>query len=264
MTRTNWNRFSEVALIALLVVGAAAMPAAAISVGETDVQESAAVDSQVTATVQLTDLYKDPQLEAWTLAGETALRNVTWTVTYIDQTGAKVGQESFDGQEFDGASIAASDGTAEVEVRVRGTVPEVTEYSYDPPQSFLVMELEQTREGGSSTEIERLESQYYTSQSQSARTALDEAQAAIESAAGADTQEAERTFDNAVDAYESENFDLATELANEATERANSARQSQQTFQLALYAVGGLLIVGLLVGGFLYWRSQQETYDRLG
>ncbi len=264
MTRTNWSRFSRVALVALLVLAGAAVPAAAVSVSEEQVPDSAQVDSQVTASVRLTELYRNPQLEQWSLAGETALQNVTWTVTYIDQTGAKVGQESFDGQEFDGAQIAASDGTSEVRVQVRGTVPDVREYTYDPRQTFNAMELSQTREGGSSTEIDRWEVHHYTPESQSARQALDEARSAIQGASGADTAEAERSFQNAVEAYESGEFGLATNLATEATERANSAKQSRQTFQLAMYAVGGLVVVGLLAGGFLYWRSQQETYDRLG
>lgn len=34
--------------------------------------------------------------------------------------------------------------------------------------------------------------------------------------------------------------------------------------QLALYAAGGLLVVGLLVGGVVWYRSQQDSYDKLG
>lgn len=67
-----------------------------------------------------------------------------------------------------------------------------------------------------------------------------------------------------VEAFNGEEFSLTTNLANEAETSANQARQSSQTTQLLIYAAGGLLVVALIVGGFLYWRSQQTTYDKLG
>jgi hypothetical protein len=264
MTKTNWSRFSKLALAALLVLSVAAVPVAAVSVSEEDVPSDAETDSKVSATVTLEELYKNPQLESWTLAGTTDLTGVTWTVTYYDQTGAKVNQESFDGQNFSGASIAAADGTSEVEVKVTGTAPEADSYSYDPAQNFTVLALEQTREGGSTNDIETWETRPYTGDSDAARAALDEAEAAIAGASGADTSEAQQSFDNAVDAFESGNFDLATTLAEEAQTKAENAEQSSQTQQLILYAVGGLAVVALLAGGFFYWRSQQNTYDKLG
>jgi hypothetical protein len=264
MTKTSWNRFSKLALACLLVLSVVAAPAAAVSVANEDVPTEAQVGEKVTATVTLDELYKNPQLESWTLAGGTELTNVTWTVTYYDQTGAKVGQESFDGQNFSGADVSADGGTSEVEVSVTGTVPRVDDYSYDPAQSFTVIELTQTREGGSSNDIDSWTAYHFTSESDSAREALDTAQAAIQGASGTNTQEAEQSFANAVDAYEGGEFELATTLANEAQNKAESAQQSSQTQQLLIYAVVGLLVVGLLVGGVLYWRSQQSGYDRLG
>jgi cellobiose-specific phosphotransferase system component IIA len=126
--------------------------------------------------------------------------------------------------------------------------------------------LTQAREGGNANAIDAWEAHHFTSESDQARNAIDEAGAAIETArsSGAGVGEAENTFDQAVNAYESENFDLAAELATEAQSQAESAQQSRQTLTLALYAVGGLVVVALLVGGFLYWRSQQETHDPLG
>lgn len=264
MTKTSLNRCFKLALACLLVLSLVAAPAAAVSVGDDDVPTEGEVGQQVTATVTLDQLYQNPQLESWTLAGSTELTDVTWTVVYYDQTGAKVGQDEFDGQNFTGADVSAADGTSEVEVTVTGTVPEVGTYSYDPAQEFTAMELTQTREGGSSNEIQTWTTHHFTSDSDEARSALDDAQAAIQSASGANTDEAEQSFANAVDAYESGNFDLATNLANEAQTKAENAEQSSQTMQLAMYAVGGVLVVALLAGGFLYWRSQQDSYDKLG
>jgi hypothetical protein len=157
-----------------------------------------------------------------------------------------------------------NDGVSEVEVKVTGTVPEIEAYSYEPPQSFLLAELTQVRDGGTSNEIGSWTAHHFTPESAAARAELDAAKSAIEAASGANTDEAEKTFANAVSAYENANFELATELANEAEAKAKSAQQSKQTTRLAMYAVGGLVAVGLLVGGVLWYRSQQDSYDRLG
>jgi hypothetical protein len=265
MTKTNLSRFSRLLLV-LLVLCSAVAPAAALSVGEADVPDEAAVGSQVEATVTLTELYQNPTLEQWQLRGETELREVTWSISYVDQTGAVVAREEFDGQNFTSSTISAQDGTAEVRVRVSGTVPAVDSYTYDPEQTFVVASLTQARQGGNTNAIDTWEAHHFTSASDRARNAIDEAGAAIETARGngAGVGEAENTFNQAVNAYESENFDLAVELANEAQSQAESSQQSRQTLTLVLYAVGGLVVVALVVGGFLYWRSQQDTSDPLG
>ncbi len=269
MTKTSWSRCSSALLALLAVVAVLAMavtPAVAVSVGTTDVPEEAKVGAKVDAAVTLEEPYKDPQLEQWTLTGETELTDVTWTVTYYDQTGSKVNQQSFDGQSFGGAKIAASEGVSEVEVHVTGTVPEVEEYTYDPAPTFTVMNLTQARDGGSSNDIGSWSARHYTDESQAAREAIASARNAIDAAGSANTGEAEKTLSNAVDAYEGENpdFTLATNLANDAKKQAAKAKQSKQTVQYAMYGVGGLVVLGVLAGGFLWWRSQQDTYDRLG
>jgi hypothetical protein len=265
MTKTNLSRCSSL-LLALVLVASLAAPAAAVSVAETDVPAEAEVGTQVEATVTLTELYRNPTLEQWELRGETELRDVTWSISYVDQTGATVDREEFDGQNFTSSTISADDGTAEVRVRVTGTAPPVDSFSYDPEQTFVVASLTQAREGGNANAIDTWESHHFTAESDRARDALDEAAAGIETAegSGAGVAEAENTFAQAVDAYESENFDLTVELANEAASQADSARQSQQTVTLALWAGGGVVVLALLAGGVLYWRSQQDTHDPLG
>jgi hypothetical protein len=261
MTKTSWSRFSKLALACLFVLSVATVPAAAVSVGDSTVTSDAEVGTEVTATVTLTELYQNPSLEEWTLAGNTELTDVTWTVVYYDQTGSKVSQESYDGQSFSGASVVADDGTSEVEIRITGTVPSVDDYTYDPAQSFTVLALEQTREGGSTNEIDTWSATHYTEESREARTAIDDAAAAVEQV---DDEEAERRLQNAKEAYNGEEFSLATDLAGQAQEQAEQTQQSNQRFRLALYGVGGLVVIGLLVGGFLYWRSQQNKPDKLG
>jgi hypothetical protein len=263
MTKTSWSRCFKLAVVCLLALSVASVPAAGVSVGDSTVTSDAEVGTQITATVTLTELYQDPQLEAWSLAGETELTDVTWTVEYYDQTGARVNQESYDGQSFDSAQIAAEDGTSEVQVRITGTVPEVTEYSYDPPQSFTVIDLTQAREGGSSNDIDTWTATHYTEESREARNAIDDAAAAV---AEVDSQDADQQLQNAIEVYngDGDEFPTAIELANQAQEEAEQTQQSNQLIQYALYGVGGLVVVALLVGGFLYWRSQQSGPDKLG
>ena len=263
MTKTSWSRFSKLAVVCLLALSVASVPAAGVSVGDSTVTSDAEVGEQVTATVTLTELYQNPSLEAWTLEGETELTDVTWTVEYYDQTGARVNQQSFDGQSFSDANIAAEDGTSEVQVRITGTVPEVTEYSYDPAQSFTVLDLTQAREGGSSNDIDSWTATHYTEESREARNEIDDAAAAVE---GVDSDEADRLLTNAIEVYDGDGdeFPTAIDLANQAQDEAESTQQSNQLIRLALYGAGGLVVIGLVVGGFLYWRSQQSGPDKLG
>jgi hypothetical protein len=268
MTKTNWSRcFRAVVglLVATSLLAAAVAPAGAVAVADENVPEEGQVGDRYTATVTLNQLYQNPQLEEWRVTGRTDLTNVTWTVSFFDQTGARVNQESFDGQTFNSSMVSAGAerAAAEIEVRVTGTVPQVSSFRYDPAQSFQVARLNQARPGGASNEIGAWSATHYTAESQSARQTLDSARSTIDSAS-ADTSQAEETFASAVDAYEAGNFNNAESLANRAQEEASSAEQSQETLQLALYAVGGLVAVGVVVGGVFWYRSQGDDYDKLG
>ncbi|MFB6125866.1 MAG: hypothetical protein ABEJ79_01000 [Halolamina sp.] len=259
MTRTSLNRCSKL-LIALLVCSALAVPAVAVQTESQQVPEEAEVGAEVTAQVTLTELYDE--YETWQLAGQTELENVTWTVVYYDQTDAKVDQQSYDGQNFSGATVSAGDGTSRVVVKVRGTVPAVEQYSYDPAQTFLTMELRQEREGGTSNVVDSFDTHHYTAASDEARAAIDGASSAVD-AAGSPSDAAE-LLDSAVSAFEAGNFDNAVTLAERAEQSATQTQNTQQRNQLIVYAVGGLLVVGVLGGGVAYYRSQQDEYDRLG
>jgi len=266
MTRTNSSRSSRVVLATLVVLLAATVPAAAVSVTGEDVPEEAQVGTQISATITLDELYQNPQSERWQLSGTTELTDVSWTIVFYDQTGSQVDLVEPTGQSFSGIDVAASTGTAEVEVRITGTVPEVDSYSYDPAQEFTTMALTRGQAGGASDTIDSWETHHYTERSASARQAIDEAGAAIDEAdaSGANPSDAQANYDDAVAAYEDGSFDVSTNLANRATEQANQARQSSQTRRTIIYAAGGLVVLALLVGGVFYWRSQQGPEDPLG
>jgi hypothetical protein len=265
MTRTNLSRSSRVVLATLLVLLAATVPAAAVSVTGEDVPEEAQVGTQVSATITLEELYQNPQSEQWQLSGSTQLTDVSWTIVFYDQTGSQVDLVEPTGQSFSGVDIAADTGTAEVEIRVTGTVPEVDAYSYDPAQEFTMMELTRGQSGGASSTIDSWQTHHYTERSASARRAIDEAGTAIDEAeeSGANPSDAQANYEDAIAAYEEGSFEVATNLATRANDQANQAQQSSQTQQLIIYAVGGLVVLALVVGGVLYWRSQQGPDDPL-
>jgi hypothetical protein len=266
MTRTNSSRSSRVVLAAFVVLLAATVPAAAVSVTGEDVPEEAQVGTQVSATVTLDELYQNPQSESWQLSGTTELTDVSWTIVFYDQTGSQVDLIEQTGQSFSGVDVAADSGTAEVEVRITGTVPEVGSYSYDPAQTFTTTALTRGQSGGASDTVDSWETHHYTEQSASAREAIERAGTAIDEAeeSGANPSDAQANYEDAVAAYNDGSFDVATNLADRAADQANQAQQSSQTRQTIIYAVGGLIVLGLLVGGVFYWRSQQGPEDPLG
>ncbi|MFB6256358.1 MAG: hypothetical protein ABEH58_06480, partial [Haloplanus sp.] len=116
-----------------------------------------------------------------------------------------------------------------------------------------------------SNTIDTWQTHHYTERSASARQAIERAGTAIEEArsAGADPSDAQANYDDAIAAYNDGSFDVATNLATRATDQANQAAQSSRTQQTIIYAVGGLLVLAAVVGGVLYWRSQQGPEDPL-
>jgi hypothetical protein len=263
----NSSRSSKVVVVlaALLFLSAAA-PAGAVTAVNDDVPEEATVGTQISASVTLEELYQNPQAESWQLSGQTELTNVTWTVEYYDQTGAQTDIVEQTGQSLSGVQIDANTGTSEVEVRITGTVPEVSSYNYDPPQRYTVMQLTRGQEGGASNTIDTWESHHYTETSRSARQAIAEAGTAIEEAEsnGADPSEARTDRQNAIEAYNDGSFDVATNLAQQATDKANQAQQSSQTRQTLIFAGVGVVALLVLGGVFYWWRNRDQPEDRLG
>lgn len=264
------KRCSEraVALAALLVAAAllatvAATPAGAVSGSAADAPDRVEVGSEQDVTFTLTDLYTD--YDEWTLTAETGLSQVTWTVTVYDNTGSKVGQETYAGSSFEHA-IDAADGADEVTVRLQGTVPEVETYSYEPAQSLTLAAFNQSQDGGAQSPIETWEAQPYTAASADARQAIDDARQAIDDAKadGADVEDAENTLNGAVSSFENANFENAGSLAENAEEAATSARESKQRTSLLMMG-GGALLALLALAGIGYWLwSRRQTHDKLG
>ncbi|WP_336036263.1 hypothetical protein [Halobacterium yunchengense] len=259
----NSSRCSELAVAAVVVLAFAVAPAAAVSVSG-DTPPSVEVGSDQDVTYEVTDLYTD--YDQWTLRGETELTDVSWTVTLYDQTGAQIDRQTYNGQTFE-QPVDAENDVSTVEVRLEGTVPGVESYSYDPAQTTTVASFAQVQEGGTSTTLETYDDvRPYTQDSQSARTAISDAEDAVESAksAGAGVSDAESDLEDAIEFYNSGNFEQAISNAEEAESTANSAASSAERTDL-IVMVGAAVVVLLLLAGGVYWYLQQrDTHDKLG
>ena len=259
----NWNHCSRVALLAALLVLVVAAPVAAVSVSADDAPSEAEVGSNVDVTFEVTDLYTD--YDTWNLQGQTDLSQVTWTVTTYDQTGAKIGQQTYNNQSF-GHPVAADQDVNRVTVRLEATVPEVSSWSYESPQQFRLAAFTQAQDGGSSQMLQSYQVQPYTADSKEARTAMDDAQEAIEAAnaAGVDVSDAESDFEDAVEFYNGGNFAQATNNAEEAREKATGATASSERNSLLIKVGIGLVVLLLVLGGVYWFLQQRTTHDKLG
>ncbi|NIB99866.1 hypothetical protein [Halobacterium sp. R2-5] len=258
----NLNRCSKLAVALVVVLATVAVPAAAVSVSG-DNPDSVEVDASKDLSYEVTDLYTD--YDQWTLQGETELTGVSWTVTLYDQTGAQIDRLTYNGQQFE-QSIDASEDVNSVTVRLEGTVPAVESYSYDPAQSMTLASFAQVQEGGTSTTLTTYETRPYTQASDEARTAISDAESAIESAqsSGASVSGAEGDLDDAVEFYNSGNFEQAISNAEEAESTANDAASSAERTDLIMMVAAALVVLLLIAGGVYWYLQQRDTHDKLG
>jgi hypothetical protein len=248
------NKFVAVSVALLLFGLLFAGPAVAVESEPQDLPEESEVGTTVETTFEITELYDE--FESWTLVAETELTNATWTIRQLDQGEGEITRNEFDGQSVS-QPVDIEDGTATVEVRVTGTTPQIDEFSYEPPQRFVVASFIQEREGGTNRDIATHESHHYTPDSKQARQAIDSAQTAVE---GSGSDEAQSSLDSAISAYESGNFENAIDLA----ERAEGEASQSQLIRNALIG-GGVVIVVLLLAvvGYRVYKSRQQDTSRL-
>jgi len=241
-------------VVCVLATSLFAGPAAAVESSTDTLPEEAEVGSDVEVTFEMTELFDE--FEEWTLRGETELDDVTWTVRQYDQAGNQVSQTSADGQEL-AAEVDIEDGVSRIEVRVTGTAPAVENYSYQPPQAFVVANVTQARSGGTAQPVDSYQTHHYTQESKEARNAIDSASETVE-ASGSDSGEA--LLQSAVSSYENENFENAVDSAQQAE---NEAGQSRLLRMGAVGLVGVLALVLLVAGGYRVYKSRQQGPSRL-
>ncbi|WP_123537702.1 hypothetical protein [Halosimplex salinum] len=255
----SWIRSSKSAtLVVLLALSlSVAGTAGAISVVSGDAPEDARVGETVTTTVTIEDPFVDMP-DQWTLQGSTELESVSWTIV-VRQQGEQVEQENYGDQSFEQA-LNASNGGDTVEIELTGDVPEVSNYTYEPRETFTLYDFD-TTQGSSTSDLNESQVHHYTNDSRDARLAIDDASAAINETGG--NSEAESQRDRAISAYENSNFDNAQSLASDAQDQAEQAQESAQRTQTILMGVGALIVLLVVVGGIYYWRSNKDEPTKL-
>lgn len=250
------NRCSEAVAVVLLLVVAAA-PAAAVASDVTGLPEESQVGTDVRAEFTLTELYADGSQE-WTLRGNTNLTAVQWTVEKRTLSG-NVTRESYSGASFT-TRVASSEDVESVVVTIAGTTPEVSNYTYEPPQTYRFAEFVKVVGDANETITER-SVHHYTNESREARLAIDSADDAVNETS---SDEAKRLLNNSISAYNNGNFGNAIDLAEQAEGQARQRRQANQRTQLLLFGGIGVLALAAIGGGLYYYRSRQDDYDKLG
>lgn len=260
----NSSRCSKLAAVLVVLLVAATVPAAAVSISG-DAPESAEVGEQQTTTFTMTDPFEE--YEEWTLQASTELSEVTWTVTTFDNAGNQVDQETLNGQQMS-YDLNADTGVVRVEVKLVGTTPSTStfDWTYDPPQRFTYADFVQAQEGGASNTLATYDTRPYTSASQEARTAITDAEQAIEDArnAGADVGDAESDLEDAKRFYNNGDFESATSNAEDATNAADSAASSARQTDLMIKVGAGIVVLLVLLGGVYWYLQQRESHDKLG
>ncbi|MFB6186131.1 MAG: hypothetical protein ABEI86_04595, partial [Halobacteriaceae archaeon] len=80
----------------------------------------------------------------------------------------------------------------------------------------------------------------------------------------ADVSAATELFQNAVDDFNQGFFSNAIDLANQAENKAEAARQSHQQNQMLIWMGGGGAGI-IIIGAGVYWYlNRRETADKLG
>lgn len=264
----NSSRYSKIAIVALFAVTLLAVPVAAVNIDPTGVPDrvhtnaTVGVESELSFT--LTELYT--QYDSYQLVARTDLRSAVWTVTTKNPQGQTINQVTQNGSNIT-VQIGGNVASVVIELEGKAPPPSAVDFEYQPAQSITLAAFAQRQQGGVASPIgDPYTVRPYTDASAEARTALEEAAAAIEEAqaAGADVSQAQDLFESAVEAYNSEEFQLAINLAQQAEARANAAAQAESQ-QSLLLMIGGAVIALVVIGGVVYWYLQNRgPADKLG
>jgi hypothetical protein len=243
----SWIHSSRGAVIGVLAVllFAAVGTAAAVTVDGSS-PAPAKVGESVEYTATLEEPFRDAP-DQWTLQGSTALENASWTVQ-VSAQGDPVETIDSGGDNFT-YDLDSTTGATQVEITVTGDVQPIDDFVYadQSSENHTVLTVARLSDGNENV-LASFVGPRYTAASQEARTAID---AAIEANDGRTDK-----VDQAISAYDNENFENAVALAEEAESGAQSS-------QLILYAVIAIVVLAVIGGGIYYWRQQQDQGYKL-
>lgn len=184
------------------------------------------------------------------IQASSALEDATVTIT--------ADGERVDRSDTGSASAVLDDpGIRDVTVEVSGTVPDIDRYSYADSDLENVLLL-RVAEGGV-TEGE-WELHRYTSDSQDARTAIDDASAVVDDS---DNEDAQERLEEAKTFYDDGNFDEAITAATDAQSMVDTDDDDDDS-RLVYVLVAGFVLLAAVVGAGLYYRqTQQQPANKL-
>ena len=252
----SWNHYSRwiPIVIGIILIGGM-VGATSIEQGGVDQVE---IGSDIIVQTVVTDLYttNTGPIDVWTLRGESLLESVTWTVTEINAADRPIqgSKKVYAGKVFE-QGVSLDDSVVKIIVEVSGTIPEVSDWQYEPAQKVLVMELSQVRLGGTENVIGIIEASPYNPESKVAREAIDKANVVVE---GSKDRNAQQTIENAISAYDVGNFKNAKDLAGQAEGNAIALEKSQERKGLILNMVGVGIVVALIGGAIIWYRSTRH------
>lgn len=228
----SWSHCSRPALAVAVVVClfAAVGVAGAVTVVSEDVPEEAEVDTSVTATVELEDLYENESV--WQLEGTTGLDDATWTVeTYRQGEQLDTIEESGTRIILDEWEESDRDSPTRVVVEISGEVPPIEDYSYEEQETIQILGLVEVFDDGMDSWLIGDWRVPHTSQAATdARQAIESAEQTVEDErdAGTDVSQAESTLEDAITAYDDGDLDDAASLADDATDQAEEGASTNE------------------------------------
>jgi hypothetical protein len=253
MMKMSWTHSSKtVAIGVLLVVALGAAGTAAGITFDGESPDSTQVGEEIEMQVTIEEPFTDPLPNQWTIVGNSTLENAGWTITAEDNTGEVVARS--DTNELD---LDSEEGIVSVTVEVRGQVPEMEDGDFNfeerEEENYLAMELLRATESGDSQlgDEARWTAHRYTEESQAARQAIESAQDS--GASGSDIQQAIQAYNNA-------NFELAQDLASDAESGAESEEQTQT---LLLFGGAAVVVILLAAGGYYVYQQQSRDTNKL-
>jgi len=258
MEQMNWTHYSRLlvsVLIGILFIGGIA---GAVSLTQEGFGGSE-IGSDVIFEATIEELYvaDSNPIEVWTLRGESDLERVTWTIKEINAANKEISasKKVYTGAFFHhGVDLDSS--VVKLSIEIAGTVPEVTEWKYNPINEVKVAEFHQVRLGGTSESIGIINTTQHTIQSKTARDAIELAESSIVIVGG--DKDAEKTLENSISAYNVGNFVNSNDLAVQAGEKAAITGEESKRNKNLISIFGAIVILGIGIGILAWYRSTQN------